>query len=196
MLEFQSTHLLRGATNERDCWGLHCYDFNPRTSYEVRLCISTFVCYRQGISIHAPLTRCDPPGPQRTVPMIDFNPRTSYEVRQYTGDCETSHTRFQSTHLLRGATQRSRQSRSKYRHFNPRTSYEVRRSSGHGPAAYVAISIHAPLTRCDCSPNGTFTEKFTRFQSTHLLRGATFSKIVQPLAKAFQSTHLLRGATH
>ena len=81
----------------------------------------------------------------------------------------------------------------------------------------AAISIHAPLARCD-QKRGQFILKRTKFQSTHLLRGATsqnlwrknccWISIHAPLArcdkitvnkgvfrKIFQSTHLLRGAT-
>ena len=56
---FQSTHPSRGAT-VRDLFGI-----------------------LQGlISIHAPLTGCDPDGPAVPIPVLDFNPRTPHGVRR------------------------------------------------------------------------------------------------------------------
>ena len=192
--QFQSTHLLRGAT---------------------------VVVYAQGsgfgISIHAPLARCDRAGNVHISTGMYFNPRTSCEVRQNAlmllslriaisihaplARCDSRvssgvflDTTFQSTHLLRGATE-----------------YHVEFDT------IVAISIHAPLARCDFK----FVKKHSlfinfnprtscevrpelvlpssnhpcRFQSTHLLRGATLSFAVKITSLGFQSTHLLRGAT-
>ena len=58
-LQFQSTHLLRGATTSSTIELSGLEHFNPRTSYEVRQCkyIVTLQYY------------------------CHFNPRTSYEVR-------------------------------------------------------------------------------------------------------------------
>ena len=155
------------------CYPLRCQQqyFNPRTSCEVRRsgclpesagsCISIHAplarCdrnqildnFRLIISIHAPLARCDQYFRRRFLPFPDFNPRTSCEVRLVDRDgfayivdfnprtsCEVrllppavaaSETLiFQSTHLLRGAT-----------------SYRCTIT------AYINISIHAPLARCD-----------------------------------------------
>ena len=144
---FQSTHLMRGATDAgkalarqidisihapharcdwvwRRQWNLR-YDFNPRTSCEVRL--RSFVC-----SLH----------------LDDFNPRTSCEVR----------------HAISHAF-------SKRLDFNPRTSCEVRPS---GIADLITNGDFNPRTSCEVRLfNATDCSIFARFQSTHLMRGAT-----------------------
>ena len=56
---FQSTHLIRGATTDKE------------------LDTST-----EGVSIHAPHTRCDSFFLQPVLSLLGFNPRTSYEVRR------------------------------------------------------------------------------------------------------------------
>ena len=102
---FQSTHLLRGAT------GLCCSRVN---GFE--------------ISIHAPLTRCDSIATLDSCTRENFNPRTSYEVRPLRSFKYSLSQRFQSTHLLRGATKI--------------VLYDM---------LNLEISIHAPLTRCDAT---------------------------------------------
>ena len=104
-------------------------NFNPRTSCEVRPSNGREKTYTITISIHAPLARCD------------IN-----EVKGAIGAYI-----FQSTHLLRGATEY------------------------HGRAQQQqCISIHAPLARCDRS-NYRLDFRNKTFQSTHLLRGATLT---------------------
>ena len=124
------------------------------------------------ISIHAPLAGCD----------------------LLYGILHAVDREFQSTHPLRGAT--------------------VQGDHGHGGGM---ISIHAPLAGCDhttgrrtsCSthfnprtPCGVrpLTDpqqlQARKFQSTHPLRGATFTGgAIFLFAFKFQSTHPLRGAT-
>ena len=104
--QFQSTHLVWGATWWR-CYRARLYaHFNPRTSCEVRLLTSiggilpwifqsTHLVWGatshtelrpsgSGISIHAPRVRCDLiPFPSLSGRMY-FNPRTSCEVRLIT----------------------------------------------------------------------------------------------------------------
>ena len=79
--------------------------------------------------------------------------------------------------------------------FNPPTSCEV------GPGLFFfvkSLSIYFnPPTSCEVGQNQVEMEASRRlFQSTHLLRGGTFSApnsiLLWPL---FQSTHLLRGGT-
>ena len=101
------------------------------------------------VSIHAPHARGD------------------YEHGIYTGTVEL----FQSTPLMRGATDRAAGNR-----------------GGSG------VSIHAPHARGDQS----FTRSSMRsclFQSTPLMRGATRSQSRIPTRTRFQSTPLMRGAT-
>ena len=81
-LVFQSTHLLRGATGRMAVLDTAADDFNPRTSYEVRLYEVSHIPTATSISIHAPLTRCD---------LISIPAHFAKRL-------------FQSTHLLRGAT--------------------------------------------------------------------------------------------
>ena len=61
---------------------LWTFNFNPRTSYEVRLRLPRRDVSERDISIHAPLTRCD------------------WQIHYII----LSEILFQSTHLLRGAT--------------------------------------------------------------------------------------------
>ena len=126
LLKFQSTHLLRGATS-----------MALRSGIKVE------------ISIHAPLARCDfSLFPRHTI-FVYFNPRTSCEVRRHCPlllscmayfnprtSCEVRRRidvrrraigKFQSTHLLRGATLLHFAVPTEYPYFNPRTSCEVRR---------------------------------------------------------------------
>ena len=56
------------------------------------------------------------------------------------------------------------------------------------------ISIHAPLARRDHKIVGWWIFEIA-FQSTRLLRGATFAPRLCSVSETFQSTRLLRGAT-
>ena len=125
------------------------------------------------ISIHAPLAGCDSKRPPR--------PQKGYV--------------FQSTHPLRGATTALGCCGDAHLYFNPRTPCGVRLDNKTNESQWDVISIHAPLAGCDvnvlvihkglkpisihaplagcdilCS---TFARSFTKFQSTHPLRGAT-----------------------
>ena len=92
-------------------------------------------------------------------------------MRQILYSAAAGTTIFQSTHLLRGATE------------------------SFGRLCHVGrISIHAPLTRCDLM-KASSSMGFSIFQSTHLLRGATYQRGFGHDLEEFQSTHLLRGAT-
>ena len=80
------------------------------------------------ISIHAPLTGCDPLTAPPFPPLI----------------------RFQSTHPLRDATfQCLYFLLLKYQYFNPRTPYGMRQLLWFIVDEAIKISIHAPLTGCD-----------------------------------------------
>ena len=101
---------------------------------------------------------------------------------------------FQSTHLLRGATKTAQVILTRYCYFNPRTSCEVRPKSRPSRSCTVYfnprtscevrllhralrenLSYFNPRTSCEVRRAYTwsFAKKYT-FQSTHLLRGATF----------------------
>ncbi len=114
-MQFQSTHLIRGATVYCPVSSQALANFNPRTSYEVRQDLQEWFSSTGKISIHAPHTRCD----------------------VYTTHHPAWDAKFQSTHLIRGATEM------------------IDRIGLEG-----MISIHAPHTRCDgiytlfSKPNG------------------------------------------
>ena len=102
-----------------------------------------------------------------------FNPRTSYEVRRRLLPIviETVNFNPRTSYEVR-LTRRTKARRTLY--FNPRTSYEVRRLCLQIKGEDTNISIHAPLTRCDLAVAPPLS-LFGVFQSTHLLRGATYS---------------------
>ena len=56
------------------------------------------------------------------------------------------------------------------------------------------VSTHAPRTGCDI-PNGEKLSKFSWFQPTHPVRGATAPGGVSTYVRWFQPTHPVRGAT-
>ena len=101
-------------------------------------------------------------------------------------------------------------------YFNPRSSCEERHRRLCTQARF-SISIHAPharsdlvqdppiYTQTDFNPRSSCEERparrhldidlLTSFQSTLLMRGATFFDVVQNVISGFQSTLLMRGAT-
>ena len=168
---FQSTHLVWGATYD---------DFLHLSSSH--------------ISIHAPRVRCDRMSGLDSVIGVHFNPRTSCEVRRKHTCGDNRHDRFQSTHLVWGAT--------------------AHRANQNG---VFSISIHAPRVRCDNQERARGPTDYL-FQSTHLVWGATavvasaarkesyfnprtscevrlISKVLIVCGQEFQSTHLVWGAT-
>ena len=79
------------------------------------------------ISIHAPLTGCDSFDTSYYILIHNFNPRTPYGMRPFT-----------------------RRIYDQCQHFNPRTPYGMRHCQCQNLFACCLISIHAPLTGCDC----------------------------------------------
>ena len=124
------------------------FRFNPRTSCEVRHPIFLINRLERFVSIHAPLARCDCNHLGCYRHSHRFNPRTSCEVRLFGRICRRIQIVFQSTHLLRGATQTATWSR----------------------IFSVFQSTH--LLR-GATLIGVIPKVKMRFQSTHLLRGAT-----------------------
>ena len=123
---FQSTHLLRGATGKIKMHLQVVFNFNPRTSCEVRPMWTIIMPGRERFQSTHLLRGATQKLQMDLPPESDFNPRTSCEVRQMknrakyeNGDfnprtsCEVRPSTttsaaearlFQSTHLLRGAT--------------------------------------------------------------------------------------------
>ena len=146
---FQSTHPLRGATEDSITMKLseifqstHPLRGATAPGHDARIV--------QWISIHAPLAGCDKRRRQQHHDPRYFNPRTPCGVR-----------RGISSQAARGTAD-----------FNPRTPCGVRRRALHRLVGDVRISIHAPLAGCDITWRGMCAWS-RRFQSTHPLRGAT-----------------------
>ena len=123
---------------------------------------------------------------------------------------------FQSTLLMRGATGRLSGLGGYGPYFNPRSSCEERPEHSAWRTLSFRISIHAPHARSDnvipidvisyynFNPRSSCEERHGQrkpsllmaiFQSTLLMRGATFGVKVQCFLHLFQSTLLMRGAT-
>ena len=216
-MQFQSTHPLRGATpvfifgvSEGgisihaplagcDCWvwskPIRQKYFNPRTPCGVRQSERFAKLLVDGVfqSTH-PLRGATKNCICQSSPAVNFNPRTPCGVRRKLALCLHAQNRFQSTHPLRGATAV----------FN--YDYGFADISIHAPLAGCdldetkvyrvrAISIHAPLAGCDGGAVN-FWAFPAAFQSTHPLRGATFTFDQATTVDVFQSTHPLRGATN
>ena len=146
------------------------------------------------ISIHAPHARSDSARRMALSIPSHFNPRSSCEERLWVSSV---------TPLLF--------------YFNPRSSCEERLASVRQDYADLQISIHAPHARSDgfaachgvkleyfnprssCEERPVGEKTFRReyeFQSTLLMRGATFTSILKSTKiSPFQSTLLMRGAT-
>ena len=147
-IPFQSTHPLRGAT---------IAPTNSPTQVTISIHAPLAGCDAESriadrlkfISIHAPLAGCDINRPFPFIPRQNFNPRTPCGVRPGQDTHQDWKKRFQSTHPLRGATDRSCRF-----------------------SCLCTISIHAPLAGCDLSLSPVMCRSVL-FQSTHPLRGAT-----------------------
>ena len=103
-MQFQSTHPLRGATEEARTATRTYTDFNPRTPCGVRHASNTPNPQSMTISIHAPLAGCDILGLPNNLSWPNFNPRTPCGVRLLIARRINKPIAFQSTHPLRGAT--------------------------------------------------------------------------------------------
>ena len=167
--------------------------FNPRTPHGVRRLEGWQESCEKTISIHAPLTGCDP---------------TTMTISKLS-------TIFQSTHPSRGATTGFRIGTTTRTYFNPRTPHGVRQifsmftsiynnfnpRTPHGvrPGLEKATSSWSLFQSTHPSRGATiFTGKFMdsgQFQSTHPSRGATTGRSLALQTFPFQSTHPSRGAT-
>ena len=125
------------------------------------------------ISIHAPLTGCD----------------------CSRCDCQTAHSRFQSTHPLRDATSISHLLFPP--HYLFQSTHPLRDATFSITSQFfkILISIHAPLTGCDAN----FVSNLSTYSliSIHApLTGCDLFNIASfNLINEFQSTHPLRDAT-
>ena len=190
--EFQSTLLMRGATwpgpckSQRHCISIHA----PHARSD---CARSGAARCWDISIHAPHARSDarrdgsivhdlyfnprssceerPHDDIDFANRADFNPRSSCEERPSGGTRSTTHFQFQSTLLMRGATDhvdpedkallfqstllmrgatcRWDSARHPNDYFNPRSSCEERHDRIQREGILHIISIHAPHARSD-----------------------------------------------
>ena len=171
-LLFQSTHPVRGATEDSD---------EKRRSYRFQ---STHPV-RGATVVSASADDTD----------VHFNPRTPCGVRRTAQAKAILDFAFQSTHPVRGATCRASGQCDTAANFNPRTPCGVRLHKRGADRHKLCISIHAPRAGCDRPSVSNLLPK-QEFQSTHPVRGATiFLPHHAPALDRFQSTHPVRGAT-
>ena len=169
--KFQSTLLMRGAT---PCFIIQfaLYEFQSTllmrgATHLLRLVGTT----RINISIHAPHARSDQLRLRRMSITRHFNPRSSCEERHAGHYGYFRQSRFQSTLLMRGATQAYPRGDSQRgisihapharsdlcvawnllwgHYFNPRSSCEERLAEAGTAQTPEQISIHAPHVRSD-----------------------------------------------
>ena len=99
------------------------------------------------ISIHAPHARSDSGRQSSPHRSSHFNPRSSCEERPKQTRKETPTPKFQSTLLMRGATDSPILSVRRVSHFNPRSSCEERRAATQTPQA--RLSYFNPRSSCE-----------------------------------------------
>ena len=184
---------MRGATSKPDRQQKQQDDFNPRTPCGVR----REKAARQAKHLH-------------------FNPRTPCGVRQRRCKLRTANGAFQSTHPMRGATQRHIVLCRRNSNFNPRTPCGVRLCGRGASRAAGLISIHAPHAGCDMGVDVTPVKIYISIHAPHagcdnlsgIVEISFFISIHAPHAgcdringsaqsspSGFQSTHPMRGAT-
>ena len=146
------------------------------------------------ISIHAPLTGCDVIADNDTVMTDNFNPRTPYGMRQIITRLFVNSRLFQSTHPLRDATTVIFIYCIHDFYFNPRTPYGMRPVHRLNLQLLCKISIHAPLTGCD--QNRSFIIRKYQYFNPRTPYGMRQSQHqFRDHLSLFQSTHPLRDAT-
>ena len=110
------------------------------------------------------------------------------------GGRKGGHSVFQSTLLMRGATGARRGRAEEGNNFNPRSSCEER----HGlcPFCDTGKPHFNPRSSCEERLDAKIAASKNRlFQSTLLMRGATWPPMSPSSTTLFQSTLLMRGAT-
>ena len=170
-MTFQSTLLMRGATScHLATTGTAVY-FNPRSSCEERLLVTSPRQVLPCISIHAPHVRSDDGTVPERVPVFYFNPRSSCEERP------------------RAALEHPQLCDD----FNPRSSCEERQPSGYLRSSTCQFQSTLLMRGATAWMSGG--KDTGLFQSTLLMRGATAGKSATRPIPLFQSTLLMRGAT-
>ena len=216
--KFQSTHPLRGATDDDRRVQSHTPISIHAPLAGCDLVSAAVDLGGDAISIHAPLAGCDRTPASMSRPTTRFqstHPLRGATLVQSSPVCPFRI--FQSTHPLRGATVCDCQRRSPLRNFNPRTPCGVRLWRHRSFSSKRLISIHAPLAGCDLE-SSTIEKTSIYFNPRTpcgvrrlalLLQAQTQNiSIHAPLAGCdartastglstlpFQSTHPLRGAT-
>ena len=139
-------------------------NFNPRTPCGVRPAIVVFLL--PTVTNFNPRTPC---GVRRAVRRVKrfqdhFNPRTPCGVRPISWPRSATKLPFQSTHPMRGATERHCPRGSDAADFNPRTPCGVRHDRRDRAFQRGHISIHAPHAGCDLIDK---LQTFSNFISIH-----------------------------
>ncbi len=232
--------VLHGARRSSRCFsfGAIC-DFNPRAPCGARRQPQRHPVNHLHISIHAPRAGCDPPAPgaRQGTPISIHAPRAGCDSIPCGGestrtisihapragcDEDAKHIvavlfQFQSTHPVRGATQRAIHRFFAWDYFNPRTPCGVRLWAGVFSPVCCDISIHAPRAGCDDSTSFLLSWYLRHFNPRtpcgvrHAAKaGVHFEADFNPRTPcgvrhvitssicfhaSFQSTHPVRGAT-
>ncbi len=162
---------MRGATGWSDLKSTASRNFNPRSSCEERPCLLRQVLWQLNFNPRSSCEERHASVARSGATASNFNPRSSCEERRHRGTTAPRAVQFQSTLLMRGATDVSKDDMTVFR-----------------------ISIHAPHARSDI---GIAADGVGRkvFQSTLLMRGATSCWTRSLYLSGFQSTLLMRGAT-
>ena len=172
---------------------------------------------RVKISIHAPRAGCDHRSQRPKGRWIYFNPRTPCGVRP-SQRTTAGRTQYFNPRTPCGVRLVKRRENAVFDYFNPRTPCGVRPTMTIIVDSREHISIHAPRAGCDGFDEHS-PSKWSKFQSTHPVRGATNFYVFRcasalrisihaPRAGCdgtlpsyciirflFQSTHPVRGAT-
>ena len=170
---FQSTLLMRGATSGLRRQSASKRNFNPRSSCEERRGTGSS---RQIFLHFNPRSSCEERHVlhYRRADWHHFNPRSSCEERLEIPHSTPGRTEFQSTLLMRGATEKRSRGREgdvisiHAPHARSDTTDTNKRKCGD-------ISIHAPHARSDDDVNAISAD-VVEFQSTLLMRGATLRR--------------------
>ena len=128
------------------------------------------------ISIHAPLAGCDFNVFVKLTNIRAFQPSRKKRIP------------FQSTHPLRGATQRRKAYKRRSPYFNPRTPCGVRHRVRCAKGFDTLISIHAPLAGCDSKNAQKLLRIFAATDKTQDISDRTLPvKVFRPMRSMMET---------
>ena len=162
-------------------------DFNPRSSCEERRGLACGDCAHHQISIHAPHARSDYRWYCKRFRDDNFNPRSSCEERQNTSTARIVDARFQSTLLMRGATELAELD---YIAGIFQSTLLMRGATANGRTSRSGATYFNPRSSCEeRPPKSAASSRQTGFQSTLLMRGATTKAKVTAYSEMTISIH-------